>query len=319
MWIYEQKDWPHFIWDDQQILVLLADVRHRQGLLLGGMQALGFDFQQEASLNTLISDVVKTSAIEGERLDREAVRSSIARRIGIEGVNQDPSSRDVEGVVEMMLDATQNFEHDLTDQRLFGWHAALFPTGRSGMRTIEVGKWRSDSSGPMQVVSGSLGKERIHFQAPVAKSIKGEMQTFLKWFHHKSSIDMVLRAAIAHFWFVTIHPFEDGNGRIARAISDMALAQAEETSKRFYSLSTQIEAEKKDYYDLLEKHQKGNLDITGWLIWFLSCFGRAIDRAETIVGNVFQKAKLWDKINQENINERQRAIINRMLEDDFMG
>lgn len=319
MWIYKHKDWPHFTWNAQKLASKLADVRHRQGRLLGRMENLGFDLKREASLNTLTNDVVKSSWIEGENLNPEEVRSSIARRLGMDIAGLIPASRNVEGIVEMMLDATQKFSKPLTGKRLFDWHAALFPTGRSGMHFIIVGDWRNDEDGPMQVVSGPIGREKVHFEAPSADMLKKEMAAFLSWFENQSNLDPVLRAGIAHLWFVTLHPFEDGNGRIARAIADMALARADNISDRFYSLSTQFASERKDYYNQLEKQQKRTPEITGWLEWFLDCLGRAISNAEESLGKVLFKAKLWDKVNQHPVNERQRFIINRMLEDNFVG
>jgi Fic family protein len=319
MWIYEHKNWPDFTWNDKVIAGKLAEVRHQQGRLLGRMEGLGFDLRREASLDTLTSDVVKSSAIEGETLNPEEVRSSIARRLGLDIAGLVPASRDVEGIVEMMLDATQKFSKPLTKDRLFDWHAALFPTGRSGMHKITVGGWRKEEAGAMQVVSGALGKERVHFEAPNAKLLEKEMKVFLAWFEKKSDLDAVLKAGIAHLWFVTIHPFEDGNGRIARAIGDMALARADGTADRFYSLSAQIERERKAYYDHLEHQQRSEPDITDWISWFLDCLGRAITNAETALSKVLLKAELWKKINQNPVNDRQRTIINRMLEDGFTG
>lgn len=319
MWIHEHQNWPNFTWDAEALNSKLADVRHRQGRLLGRMEGLGFELKREACLSTLTKDVVKTSAIEGENLNPEEVRSSIARRLGIDIAGLIPASRDVEGIVEIMLDATQQFAKPLTRDRLFDWHAALFPTGRSGMHRITVGDWRTPDAEPMRVVSGPTGKEKVHFEAPDAGRLEKEMQAFLEWFDNGHEIDPVLKAGIAHLWFVTIHPFADGNGRIARAIGDMALARADATQDRFYSLSSQIEAERKDYYDQLEKQQRSTLDITEWLKWFLDCLGRAISSSETTLGNVLFKAQLWDTINQRPVNERQRLIINRMLEDDFKG
>ena len=321
MWIYEDNNWPDFTWDVHFLSSKLSEIRHRQGRLLGRMENLGFELKQEASLSSLTNDVVKSSAIEGESLNSEEVRSSIASRLGVKITNPIPASRDVEGIVDMMLDATQHFSKPLTKDRLFGWHTALFPTGHSGMHRITTGGWRTQDAGPMQVVSGPIGKEKVHFEAPSAERLEKEMQTFLAWFNKKCDLDPVLKAGIAHLWFVTIHPFEDGNGRIARAIGDMALARADATSNRFYSLSTQIEAMRKDYYNQLEKQQRGTADITGWLDWFLDCLGQAISNAETMLASVIFKANLWDKINQKSVpvNERQRLIINRMLEDDFIG
>ena len=319
IWIHEHQNWPNFTWDAEALASKLADIRHRQGRLLGRMEGLGFQLKREASLSTLTNDVVKSSAIEGENLNPEEVRSSIARRLGIDIAGLIPASRDVEGIVEMMLDATQRFSKLLTKDRLFDWHAALFPTGRSGMHRITVGGWRTLDAYPMQVVSGPIGREKIHFEAPSADRLKKEMQVFLDWFGNGHNIDPVLKAGIAHLWFVTIHPFGDGNGRIARAIGDMALARADGTPDRFYSLSSQIEDERKDYYDQLEKQQRSTPEITGWLEWFLDCLGRAISSAEITLGNILFKAQLWDKINQKPVNERQCLIINRMLEDDFKG
>ena len=283
------------------------------------MEGLGFDLKREASLNTLTNDVVKSSAIEGEKLDPEGVRSSIARRLGIDIAGLVPASRDIEGVVEMMLDATQQFSNPLTKDRLFDWHAALFPTGRSGMRKITVGGWRTTEAGPMQVVSGPFGEEKTHFEAPDAERLEGEMEAFLAWLAGEDDADPVIRSGIAHLWFVTVHPFEDGNGRIARAVGDMALARADGAPDRFYSLSSQIEAEREQYYVQLEAQQRATPEITGWLSWFLDCLGRAIDNAETTLGNVLFKARLWDMINRKPVNDRQRLIINRMLGNDFEG
>ena len=319
MWIYEHHNWPNFNWDVGVLISKLADIRHRQGRLLGRMEGLGFEFQREASLNTLTNDVVKSSAIEGENLIPREVRSSIARSLGIDIAGLVPASRDVGSIVEMMLDATQQFSKPLTKNRLLAWQAALFPTGRSGMHRITVGDWRTKESGPMQVVSGPIGREKVHFEAPNANRLEKEMQMFLDWFNDGHNMDPVLKAGIAHLWFVTIHPFEDGNGRIARAIGDMALARADGIADRFYSLSTQIASERKEYYDQLEIQQRGTLDITGWLEWFLDCLGQAYSNAETTIGNVLFKARLWDKINQRTVSERQRLIINRMLEDSFEG
>ncbi|MEQ8659391.1 MAG: Fic family protein [Gammaproteobacteria bacterium] len=296
----------------------LADVRHRQGRLLGHMEALGFLLKQEATLVTLTTDVLTTSAIEGAILDSEEVRSSIARRLGLAVAGLVPASRDVEGIVEVMLDATQHYDRPLTAERLFAWHAALFPTGRSGMVPITVGAWRPASAGPMQVVSGPAGRETVHFQAPPAEALDDEMAAFLDWFGRESAIDPVLRAAVAHLWFVTVHPFEDGNGRIARAIADMALTRADGVRQRYYSMSAQIEAERTTYYAELERQQRTSVDITNWLGWFLACLGRALERAEASLESVFFKARFWERANQVPLNERQRLVLNRML-DDFKG
>lgn len=317
-YIYEREDWPVFRWDEGALAVKLAAVRHFQGRLLGRMEGLGFDLRNEAMLCTLTQDVVKSSEIEGEILDSDQVHSSIARRLGIDIGALTPADRDVEGVVEMMLDATGSYDQPLTAERLLGWHAALFPTGRSGMSRIIVGAWRDDRSGPMQVVSGPIGRERVHYQAPKASRIDAEMAAFLEWFEQKSKADPVLKAAIAHLWFVTIHPFEDGNGRIARAIADMALARSEGSAQRFYSMSTQIQQERNTYYDQLEATQKGDLDITLWLSWFLDCLDQAFEGTGAILTKIFRKARFWEKHAQAPFNSRQRDMLNRLL-DSFEG
>ena len=313
-YIHELSDWPDFRWDQGGLAKQLAAVRLRQGRLIGRMQALGFRQQEEAVLTTLTEDVLKSSEIEGEILDKDQVRSSIARRLGIEAGALPPADRNVEGVVEMMLDATQKFNSELTADRLFGWHASLFPTGRSNMRKIIVGAWRDDKSGPMQVVSGDFRRERVHYEAPVAGRLNAEMESFLAWFNTEDTIDPVIKAALAHLRFVTIHPFDDGNGRIARAIADMSLARSEESSQRFYSMSAQIRLERKAYYDMLEATQKGGLDITPWLEWFLGCLDRAFDGAEKTLAAVFQKADFWQKHAAAKTNERQRNMLNRLLD-----
>jgi Fic family protein len=316
--IHEQPDWPSFTWDAGSLAPALADLRHRQGRLLGRMEGLGFELRAESSLATLTSDVVKSSAIEGEALDAGQVRSSIARRLGLDIGGYIQAGRDVEAIVEMMVDATQSFAQPLTEDRLFGWHSVLFPTGRSGMQRITVGTWRPTTTGPMQVVSGPIGRQRVHFEAPAAERLHVEMARFLSWFNGNGALDPVLKAAVAHFWFVTIHPFEDGNGRIARAIADMALARADRSKERFYSMSTQLEAERKDYYQELEQQQRGGLDLTPWLAWFLGCLERALDRADETLASVLYKAGLWALINRQPVNERQRRVINRLL-DGFEG
>lgn len=316
-YIHERADWPNLTWDDSAIAQPLAAVRHRQGRLIGRMEALGFALREEAVLRTLTEDVLKSSEIEGEVLDREQVRSSIARRLGMDVVGLVPADRDVEGVVEMMLDATQNYAQPLTADRLFGWHAALFPTGRSGMSRITVGAWRTPEGDPMQVVSGPIGRERIHYEAPAADRLDAEMTAFLHWFE-SATPDPVLKAGVAHLWFVTNHPFDDGNGRIARAIADLALARAEGTSQRFYSMSAQIRAERKAYYEMLEATQKGDLNITAWLLWFIACLDRAFDGAETILASVMRKARFWEALADQPLNERQRKVLNRLL-DGFEG
>lgn len=320
--IGELPDWPTFKWDQETLANSLASVRHRQGRLIGHMEALGFELQQQAELTALTDEVVKSSEIEGEKLNSDEVRSSIARRLGMDVGGLEPADRHVEGVVEMMLDATRKYEQPLTAERLCAWHAALFPTGRSGMRKIRVGAWRDDGGDPMQVVSGPVGRERVHFEAPAAKRLDREMDLFFEWFNEKQAakaqIEPVLKAGLAHLWFVTIHPFDDGNGRIARAIADLALARAEQTPQRFYSMSAQIRQERNAYYDILEKTQKGTLDITPWLDWFLACLGRAIDGAQATLGSVLHKARFWQALSSVPINERQRTMLNRLL-DGFEG
>lgn len=317
-YVHELAGWPKFRWDDDPLTMTLAAVRHRQGRLIGRMEGLGFKLRAEAILPSLTEEVVKSSEIEGEILDPDQVRSSIAQRLGLDIGGATVVDRSVEGVVEMMIDATQRYDLPLTEERLFGWHAALFPTGRSGLRKIDVGRWRTDTSGPMQVTSGPVGRERVHYQAPGADRLTSEMKAFLDWFNGEDRIDPVLDAAIAHLWFVTIHPFDDGNGRIARAIADMALARSERTPWRFYSMSAQIRAERKAYYGILEATQTGDLDLTAWMNWFLGCLDRAFDRAETTVASALTKARFREKNTDARLNNRQRLIVNRLL-DGFEG
>jgi len=317
--IHELEDWPRLCWDKERIAPLLSTVRLRQGRLLGRMESVGFNLQEEAVLQTLTQDVVESSRIEGEVLDKAQVRSSLARRLGMDVGAVVPADRTVEGVVEMMLDATQLYAEPLTEERLFGWQAALFPTGRSGLTRLRIGAWRNDANGPMEVVSGPIGKERIHFEAPAAVRLPSEMAAFLIWFNDEASLpDPVLKAGLAHLWFVTIHPFDDGNGRIARAIADLALARSEGTEQRFYSLSAQIRRERKAYYDVLEATQHGGLDVTEWLAWFLGCLDRALIGAEETLGTVLEKARFWEKHGSARLNERQRLMLNRLL-DGFIG
>jgi Fic family protein len=318
LYIHERKEWPRFDWSRDRITEPLATVRHKQGRLTGHMEALGFNLRQDALLQTLTTDVLKSSEIEGEKLDMEQVRSSIARHLGMDLGALKPADRNVEGIVEMMLDATRRYNEPLTADRLFAWHASLFPTGWSAMSKIEVGHWRDDAAGPMQVISGPMGKEHIHFQAPGAAHLEEEMQAFLDWFNRTTQIDPVLKAGLAHLWFITIHPFDDGNGRIARAIADMALARSESSPQRFYSMSAQIRQERSAYYDILETTQKGTLDVTPWLDWFLGCLGRAIDGAQTTLSGVLNKARFWEAVSRTAINERQRLVLNRIL-DGFEG
>ena len=317
-YIWQQPDWPVWKFDSARLAVSLASVRHAQGRLLGRMESLGFRYRNEALLQTLTDDVVKTSQIEGERLDSEQVRSSIARRLGMDVGTLPPVDRHVEGIVEMMLDATQHYAEALTAERLFSWHGALFPTGRSGLVPIRVADWRDDSGGPMQVLSGAVGREKVHYTAPPAERIALEMERFLAWFEHPADLDPVLKAGLAHLWMVSLHPFDDGNGRIARAVGDLLLARSEETVQRFYSLSAQIQQDRADYYAILERTQKGDLDVTEWLLWFLNCLQRAIDRAEDTLSEVLVKARFWDRFRNTPMNERQIKVLNRML-DGFDG
>ena len=315
--IHQKDNWPEFTWNSNDFLDLLSEARNLQGRLIGKMETLGFDLRNEALLDTLTLDVLKSSEIEGEFLNPDQVRSSIARRLGMEIAGAVESDRSVEGVVDMMLDATQKCFDPLTADRLFGWHAALFPTGRSGMYKITVADWRKDTTGPMQVVSGAMGKEKVHFQAPDSYLVEKEMSRFLNWFNN-TKIDLVIKAAIAHLWFVTIHPFEDGNGRITRALTDMLLAQADKSNQRFYSMSAQIRLERKQYYDILEKTQKGSLDITDWIVWFLNCLINALKSTDSILIKVLFKADFWQKHIDTAINDRQRKILNRLM-DGFDG
>ena len=286
--------------------------------MIGRIENIGFDLKREALLRTLTQDVVKSSEIEGELLNKDQVRSSIARRLGLKISGSVDSDRYVDGVVEMMVDATQSYDAPLTDDRLFGWHAALFPTAHSGIYKITVGKWRTAEGGPMQVVSGAMGKERVHYEAPEADRLPAEMATFLAWFNDKSSNDPVIKAAIAHLWFLTIHPFDDGNGRIARAIADMQLARADGSSYRFYSMSSQIQAKRKEYYEILEKTQKGSMDITPWLKWFLHCLDTAISNADAVVESVLVKTRFWEAYREHDLNARQRTMLNKLM-DGFIG
>lgn len=317
IYIYQQNDWPHFTWDNNTIIPLLSQVRHLQGKMIGKMESLGFELRNEAILQTLTLDIIKNSEIEGQILNPEQVRSSIARHLGMDISGLVASDRHIDGVVEMMLDATQNYNKPLTSQRLYDWHAALFPTGRSGMYKIIVGKWRDDSTGPMQVVSGTMGKEKVFYQAPDAKELKHEMELFLKWIN-KDDQDLVLKAGIAHLWFVTLHPFEDGNGRIARAIADMLLARSDGISQRFYSMSAQIRVERKKYYEILEKTQKGFLDVTEWLKWFLRCLKNALINSDQTLANVLYKHQFWNKYATQIFNDRQVLMLNKLL-DGFTG
>jgi Fic family protein len=318
VYIYQQDDWPNFKWNSDEFVGLLSEARNLQGRLFGKMESLGFDLRNEAFLDTLTLDVLKSSEIEGEFLNSDQVRSSVARKLGMEIAGSVESDRDVDGVVEMMIDATQNCFIPLTNERLFDWHAALFPTGRSGMSKIIVADWRKDTTGPMQVVSGAMGKEKVHFQAPDSSRVDNEMSMFLDWFNNNIENDLVLKAAIAHLWFVTIHPFDDGNGRIARALTDMLLAQSDKSTQRFYSMSAQIRLERKQYYEILEKTQKGNLDITEWIKWFLNCLINSLKSTDIVLNRVLFKAEFWRKHSNTIINERQKKLLNKIV-DGFEG
>ena len=314
-YIYQYSSWPNFTWNEDDIQIIFGKVRHLQGKLLGTMNSLGFSVKEETMLSTLTLDVLKSSEIEGEKLNYEQVRSSIARRLGIDYAGMVYSDRNVEGVVEMMLDATQNYNKILDEERLFSWHASLFPTGRSGMQKIDTGHYRN---GEMQVVSGPMGKEQIHFQAPSAEIVKGEMNIFLEWLNNYNNVDPVIKSAIAHFWFIIIHPFDDGNGRIARAISDMLLAKSDESTLRFFSLSSQILVERKLYYKILQKVQHSDGDITEWLDWYLNCLYHALETTEETTIKVLYKSEFWDKHKETVLNSRQRLMLNKLL-DGFDG
>ena len=314
-YIYQYSNWPDFTWDDKEIQALLGKVRHLQGKLFGQMSVLGFSVKEETMLSTLTLDVLKSSEIEGEILNYEQVRSSIARKLGLNYAGMVYSDRYVDGVVEMMLDATQNYRQQLDDERLFGWHAALFPTGRSGMFKIDVACYRS---GEMQVVSGAMGKEKVHYQAPPPLKVKFEMDRFIEWFNNEKKLDLVIKSAIAHFWFIIIHPFDDGNGRIARAISDLLLVRSDESSQRFYSLSNQILQERKVYYEVLQKTQFSDGDVTEWLTWYLNCLYRSLKSSEESIKKVLYKTEFWDKHKDTVLNARQRLMLNKLF-DGFEG
>ena len=317
-YIYQNTDWHSFKWCGDKTTNLLLNLQKAQGYLLGKMDVLGFEVKENAFLNVLIENILKSSEIEGELLNKEQVRSSVARRLGLNYDSNINIERDIEGVVEMMIDATQNFNQPITEERLFGWHAALFPTGYSGMYKIQVGQYRSDKNGPMQVISGSVGKEKIHYEAPEAKYLKEEMNYLIDYFNNNHSDNLLIKAAIIHLWFTTLHPFEDGNGRIARALTDMILAQQDDSKYRFYSMSSQIQKTRKSYYNILEKTQKGPMDITNWIIWFLETLLEAIKSSEDILSGVLKRAEFWQKHNNLIFNERQKKVLNLFM-DDFKG
>jgi len=314
-YIHQLEEWPHFHWDTERLSVLLTTIRNKQGRVVGRMESLGFDLRSEAILNTLTLNILKSNEIEGEILNRDQVRSSLARHLGLEVAGLVPSDRHIDGVVEMMLDATQHFQFPLNDDRLFGWHTCMFPSGRSGMYTITTGNWRK---GPMYVVSGRLDKEEVHFEGPAAQIVDEEMNKFFKWFNEAQPIDPVIKAAIAHLWFLTVHPFDDGNGRIARAITDLQLARADGTSQRFYSMSAQIQKERNAYYRILEMTQRGTLDITAWLEWFLQCLDRSLSGTDATLNSVLAKARFWEQHAHTKLNERQHMMLNKLL-DGFEG
>ena len=318
IYIHEKDNWTNFTWNEKLVSKSLAETRNLQGRLLGKMESLGFDQQDEAVLNTLTLEIVKSSEIEGEILDLEQVRSSIARRLGIELAGAIESERHIDGIVEMMLDATQRYDLPLTKDRLFGWHSSLFPTGWSNMYKIIVADWRKDTTGPMQVVSGAMGKEKIHFEAPNSDRIDSEIKNLINWIEFENEIDPVLKSAIVHLWFITIHPFEDGNGRITRAITEMLLARSDNSVKRFYSMSSQIRIERKQYYEILEKTQKGTSEITDWILWFLECLKNSFESTSELLSKILMKADFW-KVNSKTIlNKRQQKMLNKLL-DGFDG
>ncbi|MDB4349686.1 Fic family protein [Omnitrophica bacterium] len=312
-YLWEERDWPRFRWQSERLIKSLGRARLLQGKILSRVRSLGIELSRESRSEILIEEALKTAAIEGQKLDKELVRSSVARRLGLPTGGLKAIDRNAEGLIDVIMDATNNYKKPLTAKRLKSWQAALFPSGFSGLVKIHIGQWRKEAG--MQVVSGPIGREKVHFEAPPADRVSSEMQKFISWWEGGSKgVDGLLRAAIAHFYFVTIHPFEDGNGRIARALTDMALAQDEDLSKRYYSLSSRIMAERDAYYDILEKSQKGTLDITEWLLWFLECYSRAISDSETAVSKVLQKAAFWQRHAQTILNKNQQKVINRLLE-----
>ena len=317
-YIHQLSDWPDLHWDWAEVAPLLASVKYRQGLLLGRLGSLGLETNQELAVDTLTANVVSSSRIEGEALDIDEVRSSVSRQLGLDVAGLAHSDRNVDGVVEMMLDAAENCAEPLTRERLLGWHRSLFPAGFNNMGPIAVGEWRDDASGPMRVVSGPIGSQRVHFEAPQAEFLEREMTAFISWFNGPDEADWVIKAAVAHLWFVTIHPFDDGNGRIARALTDMALARSDGTSQRAYSMSEQVLSERNTYYRILEETQRGTSDITNWMTWFLECLGRAIDRSEARLASTLVKARFWQTYQGLQMNSRQRNMLNRLL-DGFEG
>lgn len=313
MYLWELPDWPRFRWDAHELSHSLALAHMNQGRFLGRIERLGFELRCEAEVQAVTEEALKNAEIEGEIFNRDSIRSSVARRLGVPNAGLSPEDRRAEGLVEMTLDATKNFAAPLTRERLFAWQAALFPTGQSGLQAIKTARWRQDAQGPMQVVSGAVGHQRVHYQAPPAGRIETEMAAFLGWFNAPPSIDGIVYAALAHLWFVTIHPFEDGNGRIARALMDMGLARSENSSERYYSLSSQIRRDREAYYASLERTQKAGLDVTAWLLWFIECFTKAVDAADQACVGVLRKAEFWHRHALVPLNERQRTVLNRFL------
>lgn len=317
-YVYQKDGWPEFRWNNNQLIGLLANVRSKQGLLLGKMNALGFDLQSRAALSTLTLEVVKSNEIEGEVMHAPEVRSSLARRLGMNISGLVPSDERVDGMVDMLLDAVEHCDQDLTKERLCDWHRALFPAGISNSYRILTGNWRDDSDGPMQVVSGALGKEKVHFEAPPAAAVPAEMMAFMDWVNTENGLDPVLKAGVAHFWFITVHPFEDGNGRIARAVTDMLLTRADGVKQRYYSMSAYIRAERNAYYQMLEKCQQGTVEITRWLTWFLECLASAIEHSNVVLGKVLYRHNFWNATAEIQMNARQKHMLDLLL-DDFKG
>jgi Fic family protein len=318
-YIYEHPNWPEMTWDTKLLSKLCSDVRYKQGKHFGKMSSLGFDLKNQAFLTSFTEEVVKTSSIEGENLNTEDVRSSIARKLGMKvGGLVDSNSREIDGIVELIVDATKNYHQPLNEDRLCSWHRCLFPKGKLIPFGISVGKWRNDENGPMQVISGAIGKEIVHYQAPKASRIAKEMKRFFLWYNDQKNEESLIRAAVSHFWFVTIHPFDDGNGRIGRAITEMELSRSDQSEDRFYSMSAQIFKERKDYYEQLKIAQKSRLDITSWVEWFLGCLSRSIDSSENHLKGILEKTKIWEKVNKFVLNERQKKVINKLL-DNFEG
>jgi Fic family protein len=318
IYIYQKQGWPNFTWKQESLLDLLSAVRNKQGRIMGRMEGFGFTDQSKAMLENLTTDIVKTSSIEGEILNANEVRSSIAKRLGIAINESVPAGRNVEGIVEIIVDACNQFDKPLTKERLCNWHAALFPLGKSGMHNITAGNWRKDDKGPVQVVSGAMGKEKIHYEAPASELVENEMNRFIFWFNNEQTIDPVLKAGVAHFWFITIHPFDDGNGRIARVLADMQLARSDNSTLRFYSMSAQIREQRKGYYDMLEKSQQGTMDITAWIKWFLQCLLDALHATDDVLAIVMQKAKFWQQHKGSKLNTRQHKMLYKLW-DGFEG